>query len=397
MLCPSCGAVHGSEQCPESATAAAILSASSEPESPSDQINPGDLSGDNGSDAPPDPPTTKPTSRLIPFPGTSRSTVPQWRKELGERVREVQERRAREAAAEAEEAERRRKERANLSPPALELLTQAEDAEVNPIVVAALRRIERAHQTPTPPARHPQSATIDVAVAGAVSGTEKTAHAAQRATVVAAATPAKIPTEERAPASEEAPTPQRAPNLVVVPSVVGTLPAPHSSLPKPKRVIADDATDPALSYLDSILSSGTERVSADQRAPVFSRLTAAISDIVVVGFLSLPFAAILELQNRNWQDPQTLGLMAGLAAVTMFIYLTVATALTGKTLGMRLVSLRAIDAKTGLIPTGTQSAARALFYILSLATLGLGILYALIDADGKTAHDYLSRTAVVRG
>jgi uncharacterized RDD family membrane protein YckC len=316
---------------------------------------------------------------------------------LGERVREVQERRAREAAAEAEEAERRRKERANLSPPALELLTQAEDAEVNPIVVAALRRIERAHQTPTPPARHSQSATIDVAVAGAVSGTEKTAHAAQRATVVAAATPAKIPTEERAPASEEASAPQCAPNLVVVPSVVGTLPNPHSSLPKPKRVIADDATDPALSYLDSILSSATERVSADQRAPVFSRLTAAISDIVVVGFLSLPFAAILELQNRNWQDPQTLGLMAGLAAVTMFIYLTVATALTGKTLGMRLVSLRAIDAKTGLIPTGTQSAARALFYILSLATLGLGILYALIDADGKTAHDYLSRTAVVRG
>jgi uncharacterized RDD family membrane protein YckC len=396
MLCPSCGAVHRSKKCPESATAAAILSATSEPESLSEQLNPDDLSGHNGFDAPVDPPTAKPTSRLIPFPGTSRSTVPQWRKELGERVREVQERRAREAAAEAEEAERRRKERANLSPPALELLTQAEDAEVNPIVAAALRRIERAHQTPTPPTPHSQSATTVVAVAGAVSGTEKTqVPAAQRATVAAANTPTKIPTEERAFAGEQAP--QRAPNLVVVPSVVGTHPPSDSSSPKPKRVIADDATDPALSYLDSILPSGTERVSADQHAPVFSRLTAAIGDIVVVGFLSLPFAAILELQNRDWQDPQTLGLLAGLAAVTMFIYLTVATALTGRTLGMRLFSLRAIDAKTGLIPTGTQSAARALFYILSLATLGLGILYALIDADGKTAHDYLSRTAVVRG
>jgi uncharacterized RDD family membrane protein YckC len=358
-------------------------------------MSPDDHLEDDSFDAPVDPPTAKPTSRLIPFPGTSRSTVPQWRKELGERVREVQERRAREAAAEAEEAERRRKERANLLPPPLELLPEAEIEEVNPIVAAALRRIERAHQTPAAPARHSQSATTDVAVASAVSGTEETdAPAVQRATVAAAA-PAKITTEERASEGEQAPAP-RARNLVVVPEAVPTEPAPDSSLPKPRRVISDDPNHPALSYLDSILSTGTEKAPADRRAPIFSRLTAAASDVVVVGFLSLPFAAILELQNLNWHSPRTLGLMAGLAAVVMFIYLTVATALTGRTLGMRLVSLRAIDAKTGLIPTGTQSATRALFYILSLATLGLGILYALIDADGKTVHDHFSRTAVVQ-
>ena len=395
MLCPSCGAVHRSKKCPKSATAAAILSATSEPEFLSDEMSPDDLLVDDSSDAPVDPPTAKPTSRLIPFPGTSRSTVPQWRKELGERVREVQERRAREAAAEAEEAERRRKERANLFPPPLELLPEAEVEEVNPIVAAALRRIERAHQTPAPPARHSRSATADVAVASAVSGTEKTDAPAVQLATVAASAPAKTPTEERASEGEQTPA-SRARNLVVVPEAVTTQPAPGSSLPKPRRVISDDANHPALSYLDSILSTGTEKASADRRAPVFSRLTAAASDMVVVGFLSLPFAAILELQNLDWHSPRTLGLMAGLAAVVMFIYLTVATALTGRTLGMRLVALRAIDAKTGLIPTGTQSAARALFYILSLATLGLGILFALIDADGKTVHDHFSRTAVVR-
>jgi len=276
------------------------------------------------------------------------------------------------------------------------LLPEAEVPEMNPIVAAALRRIKRAHRTPQAPVPRSQSASTSVGVASAVRGTAKTdAQAAQRAPFATAAA-AKIPTKEPAPASEEAPAPQRAPNLVVVPSAVRTQPSPDSSVPKPKRVISDDATDPALSYLDSILASRTEPVSADQSASVFSRLTAAVSDIVVVGFLSLPFAAILELQNKDWHDPQTLGLMAGIAAVVMFIYLTVTTALTGSTWGMRLVSLRAIDAKTGLIPTGTQSAARAFFYILSLATLGLGILYALVDADGKTAHDHLSRTAVVR-
>ena len=47
-------------------------------------------------------------STLIEFPGVSRNSVPEWRKELSERVREVQEKRARDAAREAAEAERRR-------------------------------------------------------------------------------------------------------------------------------------------------------------------------------------------------------------------------------------------------------------------------------------------------
>ena len=49
-------------------------------------------------------------STLIEFPGVSRNSVPEWRKELSERVREVQEKRAREAAREAAEAERQRAE-----------------------------------------------------------------------------------------------------------------------------------------------------------------------------------------------------------------------------------------------------------------------------------------------
>src|SRR5258708_10539772 len=85
------------------------------------------------------------SSRLIEFPGVARSSLPEWRKELSERVREVQERRARDAAYEAAEAERRRLE-ADTSPPQLELLPQATMPAINPLVAAALRSIERAHQ-----------------------------------------------------------------------------------------------------------------------------------------------------------------------------------------------------------------------------------------------------------
>src|SRR5262245_20534319 len=84
------------------------------------------------------------TSRLIEFPGVSRSALPHWRQQLSERVREVQEKRAREAALEKAE-----KDQPGAAPPQLELLPQVDAPPVNPLVSAALKRIERAHQHAT--------------------------------------------------------------------------------------------------------------------------------------------------------------------------------------------------------------------------------------------------------
>jgi uncharacterized RDD family membrane protein YckC len=77
-----------------------------------------------------------------------------------------------------------------------------------------------------------------------------------------------------------------------------------------------------------------------------------------------------------------------------FLYLTLMTALTGRTWAMRLLSLRVIDTKTGLIPTGRQSIGRSFFYLLSLATV-IGIVFALVSREGYTVHDRFTRTAVV--
>src|SRR6186997_2414281 len=45
-------------------------------------------------------PKVTPARSLIEFPGVAKNSKPQWRQELGERVREVQERKAREALLE---------------------------------------------------------------------------------------------------------------------------------------------------------------------------------------------------------------------------------------------------------------------------------------------------------
>src|SRR6185436_7574815 len=106
---------------------------------------------------------TEKKSTLIEFPGVSRNAMPEWRKELSERVREVQEKRAREAVREAAEAERHRIEAA-IDPPQLELLPPAQMPAMNPLVVAALKRIERAHQPAPAEVRQPRT-TLATAVA----------------------------------------------------------------------------------------------------------------------------------------------------------------------------------------------------------------------------------------
>ena len=137
-------------------------------------------------------------------------------------------------------------------------------------------------------------------------------------------------------------------------------------------------------------------VTYDDRAPRLKRLAAAVIDLFVVALICAPFAAAIELTISNWGDPRVWGSMAGIAATAMFLYHTCALALAGRTAGMSLCSLHAVDARKACVPTTGQCARRALVYMLSLATLGLGILYSLFDAEGRTAHDILSGTVVVR-
>jgi uncharacterized RDD family membrane protein YckC len=116
----------------------------------------------------------------------------------------------------------------------------------------------------------------------------------------------------------------------------------------------------------------------------------------VVCLLSSPLLALTELTNLEWRSPRVIGLAVGTLMVVGFLYLTVSIAFTGRTIGMKLFSLRVVDARTGLIPTGGQSAGRALVYILSLASAGIALIYTFIDSEKHTVHDRFTRTAVIR-
>ena len=172
-------------------------------------------------------------------------------------------------------------------------------------------------------------------------------------------------------------------------------PAPEFVPRAPKRLIRDDPNDPALNYLDSISRNLRVDDSPRQSASAFRRLISALLDLVFCVLLSSPVGLAAYLTGNNLQDIRVIAVLAGTFVVVTFIYLTLMTALTGRTWAMRLLSLKVIDTKTQLIPTGGQSIGRSFIYLISLATV-LGTLSALLSREGYTAHDRITRTAVVR-
>lgn len=312
-------------------------------------------------------------STLIEFPGSTR-TVPAWRKQLSQRVREVQERKAREAAEEAAAAREAGIVSCSLPSAQLELVPDLAQPSVNPIVSKALERLERARQV------EPVS----------------TGFAATGAATAPAFAPEPDPALNVAPEPElnEPKAPETKHKLTVVAPARTT---PETSTRKPVRVITGSIDDVALSYLETYLSMPA--IAAPRRsdhAGLVRRSIAGFMDLLLVCLMASPVAAVIEFTDGNWLDPRVIGVMSGIAIATMFAYQTISIALTGRTLAMRMLSLRTIDARNGLIPTGGQSLKRSVTYILSLIPLGLGLGFALIDPDGRAIHDRFSQTLVVR-
>jgi uncharacterized RDD family membrane protein YckC len=409
-------------------------------------------------------------STLIEFPGVNRKR-PAWRKELSERFREIQQRRAREATLEEEQELLTAPELGDThTPPAakaasadaakasaqLGLVPTPDEPEINPIVAAALRRIERArsqeaashvtrggshrtHGPATAAARvydeQPETLTEDEPAEHTESQSAAPKRSSQRADApqpeVEQTRTTKplvvVPTTRPAVAEAKAETVARAVEVKAAPVKPETSAAEALSqlteqvTEEPSKAVAPQtrqaheqqeaqAGSRQPRHITGVLDEfwlerqGIEllpkvaepEVTYDDRAPRTKRLAAALIDLFVVALICAPFAAAIELTISNWGDPRVWGSMAAIAATAMFLYHTCALALAGRTAGMALCSLHAVDARKASVPTTGQCARRALVYMLSLATLGLGLLYSLFDAEGRTAHDILSGTVIVR-
>jgi uncharacterized RDD family membrane protein YckC len=260
------------------------------------------------------------------------------------------------------------------------------------LVVAALARIERAH-VPS----HSAGNYTNFGGATAVAYAEQPEFISEVSSIADETGSNSLPEYEAEPQRTSAPA-ERVHNLAVVPNPLPSLevaPIPRVT-PMPKRLIGGDPNDPALNYLDTIPTSTTVDDCSKNIAPIHLRIFSSVIDLFVVGVLSWVPLALSGLIDLAWVDRRALVLAVITLIVVAFLYSTICTALTGQSLGMRLFSLRVIDARTRMLPTGSQSAGRALVYILSVASTGIPLMYTFIDRDKRAAHDRFTRTEVVR-
>jgi uncharacterized RDD family membrane protein YckC len=139
-----------------------------------------------------------------------------------------------------------------------------------------------------------------------------------------------------------------------------------------------------------------EEEEIEDLAPFAMRFNAGLFDLIIGAFTSLILLSPFMLSKGNWFS--LAGLLAFLVtcAIVMFIYLTTAIGMFGKTVGMKIFSLETIDIEENDYPTFHQAAVSSSVYLVSLALGGIGFIPALFNSERRTAPDLLSGTIVVK-
>jgi uncharacterized RDD family membrane protein YckC len=140
---------------------------------------------------------------------------------------------------------------------------------------------------------------------------------------------------------------------------------------------------------------------AEAFGPVLSgcgrRLLAKLIDSTVVGVLVIA-AAIWWTGRFSGEAKWLWTFLSMLFAMTgsWIVWLLYHTLLRSDTIGKRLMGLRVVDERARPVGLG-RSAGRALAEMISVATLGIGYLFAVVDPHRRSLHDHLCGTRVVLG
>ena len=148
-------------------------------------------------------------------------------------------------------------------------------------------------------------------------------------------------------------------------------------------------------------SSGKERIvdfSPERlQAPLSLRLAAMCIDYILL--LAVPLGWLLIQKSMNEGGPvivlgPTVWFIVAILWVLDFLLLPL---LRGQTLGKMLTGLTIINMDGTNAGLGRILVRNVLGYIISAIPLGLGFLLATVNSSGRTLHDLISGTIVVRG
>jgi len=182
------------------------------------------------------------------------------------------------------------------------------------------------------------------------------------------------------------------------------LPDPHALAPEQEPAPVAEAKaggdfDLPLAELRSrhekLKAAELARPVAD-RTILVSRFLAGLIDFVLVGILSLGFLWLVAYTTRLNYFASPMGfLLAVLFLVNHITYSYYFLFLLGQTLGMRMVGLQTQYEHESRLPPRV-ALLRTVFFLISVACLGLGLFWAVFDREAKCWQDILSESGVIR-
>jgi uncharacterized RDD family membrane protein YckC len=134
----------------------------------------------------------------------------------------------------------------------------------------------------------------------------------------------------------------------------------------------------------------------DDLAPLAMRFNAGLFDFIIGVFASLILLSPFIVSGGTWMSLAGFFAISAVVAIVMFLYLTISLAFIGRTFGMRLFSLELVDVEENAYPTLHQAAVNSAVFLFSLAFAGIGFLPIFFNEERRAAHDILSGTILIR-
>jgi uncharacterized RDD family membrane protein YckC len=129
-------------------------------------------------------------------------------------------------------------------------------------------------------------------------------------------------------------------------------------------------------------------------ATFLQRIRSSVIDALVLLLVTLPFAALVELNNGDFTDRRIQVVLGSIALMLYLLYMTVMLVKVGQTIGMMVTGIVAVDAQTLNLPSIPQAIRRALGSFLVAAPGLLGFFFTALDRQHRSISDLISGTTV---
>ena len=277
-------------------------------------------------------------------------------------------------------------------------------SHANPTVANALRRINESRKTflpehkkkpnPTPKTTAAKNYPFNVVTRNAPPVPPRRPSVEPRAVIVETPKPKLVPTFK----IEKKYDTNKLPRIVKEPASVKAPSEPLPPIEKPQTPISHKLPEISVHITKTEAPKPnvvTENEVIEDLAPVAMRFNASLFDLIIGGFSSFVLLSPLVIWGGNWFSWSGVAAFGAVWATVMFLYLTIAIGMYGRTLGMRMFGLELIDAEENDYPTFHQAAVHSAVYLLTLPLLGVGLVPIVFNEEQRAAHDLAAGTIIV--